>query len=206
MNWEGFLASIKGERIDVVGPEYAPHHIPFAEPVIFVDGGVRFRKSKEGFAVGDGDSAPDPSALNLLLPKEKDFSDLAFTLANLPETITEVRLHGFLGGRLDHQFFNIGEACAFLRQRKRPSRVFFDDKIIAHSAGSWAFDQKGLFSLAVLEAAKVLVHGDVKYPIDPASDVLPLSSLGLSNVALGRFGIHSNKPFLILCEEKGVIG
>lgn len=199
MGWQGFLERAHGQRIDLVGPFFDPRRQVFEDPVVFVDRGANFRRGHEGFSVGDGDSAS--ARLDLKLSGDKNLSDLAYVLEHLPERFSEVRLFGFLGGRRDHEVFNLGEVHHFLKRRPFPHRVLFDDKIVAHSAGSWQLELRGVFSLAVVEPAQVAIHGDVRYSLPEPQRIAPLSSLCLSNVASGTVGIHANQPFFLFTEQ-----
>src|SRR3982750_1407403 len=115
-NWKNFIGELGSQsQISVVGPMLNRVFTPSA-PTIFVDGGTQFRPVGEKnnpirISVGDGDSGG--INLDVLLPKEKDYSDLAFVLSNLPPTVRHVELIGFLGGRRDHELFNFGEVHKF---------------------------------------------------------------------------------------------
>ena len=199
MAWQSYLERAQGGSIDIVGPYFQPAQQVYEEPVVFVDRGAAYRKGREGFSVGDGDSAAE--TLDHRIPGDKNISDLAFVLGCLPDRFHQVRLLGFLGGRRDHELFNFGEAHHFLKGRPYPQRVLIDDKAVGHAAGSWQLELSGVFSLAVLETALVTLHGNVRYSLPQPTEIKPLSSLGLSNVASGSVGIHSNQPFFVFSEQ-----
>ena len=171
------------------------------EPLIWVDGGVAHRAhapTLRGFAVGDGDSAH--GELNQLLPTDKDYSDLAFALRCLAhcENLDEIVLCGFVGGRIDHQWFNVGEVHHFLAARTAPCKARFDDTIIGCSRGEWRLHVDGVFSLAAIGAATVTLQGACKYPIAPAQRIAPLSSFGLSNVGVGEVTLQTDAPVFLI--------
>ena len=170
-----------------------------SEPLILVDGGARHATPGLGVRVGDGDSSLHP--MDHYLDKDKDMSDLAYVLDNLPHTLERLRLCGFLGGRRDHEMFNFGEIHRFLKGRSGPVRVTFDDQTAAYSQGRWEFEHHGLFSLATVEPCRVTLGGACRYPIPEPRTVNPLSSLGLSNEGHGIIFVHSDGPVFILCQE-----
>ncbi len=185
-------------RFAVVGPLCAIHK-RFADPVIFVDGGSIRREGNEGICVGDGDSSTIP--MDMQLDPQKDFSDLSFALDLLPEGVKEVTLDGFLGGRRDHELFNLGEVFHFLCRRDSPCAVFFDREIAAVTKGRWRLAIDGLFSLMAVEKSCVNLSGDCEYQINPSQEVTPLSSFGLSNIANGEISIETNNPIFVLSEN-----
>jgi thiamine pyrophosphokinase len=182
---DGFRDS---KRISVVGP-FADITVALVEPIIYVDGGAHFRRSTEGIAVGDGDSYD--GKLDVSLNPAKDYSDLAYALAAIPENIIELQLLGFLGGRRDHELFNLGEVHHYLKSRTAPARASFDDQVIGFSQGTWEFSHQGCFSVAVIEEALVTIRGDCLYPCNQPTLFPPLNSLGLSNEAKGTILIES---------------
>ena len=107
--------------------------------LIFIDGGIKhwekFKKKapqllKTSMTVGDGDSSQKVMTLKKV---SQNTSDLGFLLSKLGKKSEHARfmLVGFLGGRLDHQLFNLGEITLFLKkfnQANSPS-ICMDDKI-----------------------------------------------------------------------------
>jgi thiamine pyrophosphokinase len=186
------------QQITLVGPFFDNSH-DIEDPVIFVDSGSQFRKSDEGISVGDGDSIDTP--LEIRLNPDKDFSDLAFALQNIPDHFREIDLAGFLGGRRDHELFNIGETHHFLSTRKSPTKVRFDRKVTGFSAGQWQFQRFGSFSVLTVAEALVRITGDCSYTCPESTSFPPLSSLGLSNIGSGTIDIGSNGPVFVLFEE-----
>ncbi len=198
MSIKRYLGRFKGEKpLTLVGPFCDPS-APLEEPVIFVDGGARCRKSSHGIAVGDGDSFE--GELDILLNPDKDFSDLAFALVNIPQGFSEIHLLGFLGGRRDHEIFNFGEVHQFLTTAA-PVRVRFDDKVVVYSAGRWSFCRHGGFSLGVLEETRVRVDGDCLYRCTDPTLFKPFTSLGLSNIGSGTIRLECSQPVFVFFED-----
>ena len=186
------------QRVTVVGPCWNgadPELDADAAPLVWVDGGAQYRSGDTGFCVGDGDSYD--GALDETLPTDKDYSDFAYALGQLPAHFSEVRLLGFLGGRADHQLFNFGEAQQFLAGRANPTRVDFESQVTAYSAGIWQLEIRGTFSLAAFAPARVGLRGACRYPITPPRAMTPLTSLGLSNHGSGAMTLECDAPIFI---------
>ena len=169
------------------------------EPVIFVDGGARSRLGREGIAVGDGDSAE--CDMDILLNPDKDFSDLAFTLTQIPVQYATLHLVGFLGGRRDHELFNLGEVYRFLKARPGTGQASFDNKVSGYAAGQWEIERRGGFSIVVLEDTRLTLTGNVRYPCQQPTRFGVLDSLGLSNIGSGTIYIGCDAPVYVLLEE-----
>lgn len=202
-DWPGFLARLQsGSKVTLVGPLHSGPFEP-AGPTVFVDGGTRFRrKDLEKFpciSVGDGDSGQ--AELDVRLPAEKDFSDLAFVLRELPQTVLDLRLVGFSGGRLDHMLANLGEIHRFLKSRG-PAAQAAVDRMIVGSGGNLELKILGGFSVMVLESADITISGDCRYPLHEGT-LEPASSHGLSNVGHGMVRISAGGPFFVLLSDKG---
>lgn len=210
--WTEFLAQIAtADEITLVGPLYQSLHQP-TSATIYVDGGSQFRMdggrkphpAHPGFfptvSVGDGDSAP--KALDELLPAEKDYSDLVFVLRNLPETVSLVRLFGFLGGRRDHELANFGAVHEYLTTRSKFTRVDFHGQdgssVIGFTAGTLAVNVEGIFSVFVLESAPITIKGACRYPLENSTALKVLGSHGLSNEGFGRVEISSSRPCFLI--------
>jgi len=193
-----YLAQFEGQQdLTLVGPFCDPS-TTLGEPVIFVDGGAHCRKPGQGIAVGDGDSFD--GELDILLNRDKDFSDLAFVLDNIPRGLSRIHLLGFLGGRRDHEMFNLGEVHQFL-VAAAPARVWFDDRVLACSAGCWSFCRHGGFSLGALEESRIKVEGDCLYSCPEPTLFKPLTSLGLSNIGSGTIRLECSRPVFVFFEE-----
>lgn len=185
-------------RIVLVGP-LASSDLTLIEPVLFVDGGAHQRSGGIGVSLGDGDSFNGP--MDVPLDPTKDFSDLAFTLRQIGPRFNRLHLHGFLGGRRDHELLNLGELFHFLTDRVRPTRITLDTAVEAFSAGEWIFDAVGTFSLVLFAPGKISLAGNCRYPIPAGTMVKPLSSFGLSNEGSGRMQLNSDGPVFIFHDQ-----
>ncbi|MCP4475062.1 MAG: hypothetical protein GY821_10975 [Gammaproteobacteria bacterium] len=187
------------QRISLIGPFFDGEAVT-TEPIIYVDGGSKFRESNQGFSVGDGDSS-----LQLLdeeLIAEKDYSDLAYVFSVIPDHFTDIQLNGFLGGRRDHEIINLGEAHHFLKTRPRPTTLCFNNQVRAFSAGEWQITIQGTFSCIVIEPSQVALSGACKYQSHGGKVWLPLNSFGLSNEGSGTIKAKNSGPlFIFLADE-----
>ena len=187
-----------GGHIHLVGPMASPP-LQLNDPVIFVDGGAMCRENNIGIVVGDGDSFN--GAMDHCLDPDKDFSDLAFALSLVDARFDLLYLRGFLGGRRDHELFNLGEVNHFLSRRTRPAHVLLDDTVEAFSAGNWQFHCRGLFSLLVFVQTSLSLSGDCHYAIAPGTEVKPVSSFGLSNQGYGDIQLMTEGPAFIVRQD-----
>lgn len=205
MTWPDFLKAIsQAPRLTLVGPVL--NEPPKTEdPVIYVDGGARFRgKDRLSFAVGDGDSGDTP--LDHRLPAAKDYSDLAFVLRALPESVRELHMYGFWGGRPDHHMINFGEVHAFLKSRKPGSTVEWRDGHVVKAVGAsgpLTLNVHGTFSVMTLEATRLSIRGECAYQLSSPTLILPLSSYGLSNRGHGKIEMAGEGPYFIFLNEDG---
>ena len=184
--------------LQIVGP-FFDESVALKEPVIFVDGGVQYRKRNIGFSVGDGDSSSVP--LDQKLNAEKDFSDLSFVLKRIPENLQKIYLLGFLGHRQDHQLMNLAEVHRFLKTKVNvPTRAQFDQSLFAVSKGNWKFDIHGIFSLFSFEEITLSLSGACKYRLGPNEKFQQLSSQGLSNVGHGEIQLTVTSPLFIFAQ------
>ena len=171
--------------------------LDLSEPVIYVDGGSKHKKGSLGITVGDGDSSSH--AIDIKLNNKKDFSDLSYVLNHILDEVTEVNMHGFLGGRRDHELINYAEAHQFLKQRKIKAKVNFEEKVLAFSKGSWVAEINGVFSVFMFEQGQVSISGECDYK---TQNLTALSSHGLSNVGSGEVLIESDVPIFIFLDLK----
>lgn len=185
---------------------------------LFIDGGSRFfdyvqKVFLDSFPnststhfntlkIGDGDSYD--GTLDTKLPVCKNFSDLSYGLKFVVPSIEKVNLLGFLGGRKDHELFNLGEAYKILlsNQVDKKAKFLFDQSFICFPPGNNSVTLDGTFSLFVLEEASISITGQIKYPLPTPTKIEPLSSLGLSNLSYGEFFIKSDKPTFIYIPPK----
>lgn len=194
--WDDFLLALRHyQELNVVGP-MAMERNDWPVPAIFVDSANRYQQGDPlHVSVGDGDSAWGP--LDVELPPDKDFSDLAFALSQIPHHIQRVAMVGFLGGRRDHELLNFGAIHHFLKTRKSPVEVDMDWSVIGLSAGAWPLLLQGLFSLVVFEPARIQMAGKCKYTLSKPTLIQPVSSHGLSNEGFGEVRLESDGPFFI---------
>jgi thiamine pyrophosphokinase len=173
-----------------------------------VDGGAKFAPGADIW-VGDADSyfeeVISPHAFRLSL--QKDSSDLALALT-LFKNYLRFKLHlwGFLGGRSDHELFNLGEVSRFLESRPESQVYFYDHQgnIRFHflGQGHWKFDHQGFFSLGTMKKTQVTLKGQCQYLIEQPQTLMPLSSYGLSNQAYGGVQIANEGPVFIYFPEE----
>lgn len=195
----------KDQIISLVGPmcSSAIDVEAVNEPVIYVDGGAQYRRSTKGLVVGDGDSTT--TEMDIKLNPEKDLSDLAYVLSEIPLCYGKIDLIGFLGGRMDHSLFNFGEVNQFLLERNGRGMARFEGFVTAYSAGKWAFDHHGLFSLCVFSQGTIRLTGECRYQCDPAVSFQSVTSLGLSNAASGTIHIENDAPVFVFFPESEIL-
>jgi thiamine pyrophosphokinase len=176
-------------------------------PIIAVDGGAHHSAHTDVW-VGDADSYTKEIKQGLIFrhPAQKDQSDLALALSLFQEP-AHYKFHfwGFLGGRKDHELFNLGEALSFLEHHQECQILFYDGegKIHFHLVGNghWKFTHMGLFSLGTLKKTSIKLKGECHYPILHSTVLNPLSSLGLSNVGKGEMTLENEGPVFIYYPE-----
>lgn len=206
MTWPEFTTAIRSfDHVTVVGPLLTEPHLP-TQPTIYVDGGMKWAPTPSigafpQISVGDGDSCGEMT-LDIVLPAEKDFSDLSFALRDLPQSITHVTLRGFLGARRDHELCNLGEVHAFLAARSHHTVVEIEgehERLVGFCKGRISREIHGVFSVLVLQTAAVRIAGACKYPLNRDRPLEVLSSVGLSNEGSGLVEIESGPPaFLVI--------
>ncbi len=178
-------------------------------PLLGVDGGAHFTEKMDVW-VGDADSFQGDIHSSHIFrhPTGKDKSDLALALRFF-DGPRHYKLHlwGLLGGRKDHELFNLGEALGFLGEHPECQVLFYNKhgKITFHAvgAGHWKFTHVGIFSLGTLKKTDVKLTGACQYPIPSAASLEPLSSFGLSNQGHGEMQLETEGPvFLCYPEEE----
>jgi thiamine pyrophosphokinase len=193
----------KAEEVTMVGPLLTVPPKKLNHPFIYVDRGTQFRESLRKLAVkgyydisvGDGDSSVLP--LDIKLPKDKDYSDLKSALDLLPTKLKKVNLWGFLGGRRDHEILNFGAVHNCLLKSLPDTLFSFEDTVFGKNKGILKINIKGTFSLVVFQKTKVKIEGKCQYKLPNFSEILPLSSHGLSNFGEGEVIIEANAPFFL---------
>ncbi|MCB0420319.1 MAG: hypothetical protein KDD61_04955 [Bdellovibrionales bacterium] len=181
--------------LNIVGPMNPPPH-SLVEPLIYIDGGTKFKDELFGYSVGDGDSSTIP--LDETLNPEKDFSDLGYALNQITRPFPNIHLFGFLGGRRDHEIFNLGEVYHFLSRQHSPVTVTIDEEWYAYSSGRWDIDVFGTFSVVTFaDATRVSLSGHCRYHIPKGTKVPTVTSFGLSNVGEGIVHLECDRPVFI---------
>lgn len=189
-------------RVDFVGPQELASDLRPEPPLVYINGGLRhLEKLTSGFSLGDGDSSKHPPQWKLSI--EKNQSDLAVGLSNLPAHVNLVRLFGFSGGRSDHAMINCFECLQFCLNRQQTSVEFVDSKIKALSEGDWHISHKGLFSLIAVDEAPLTLSGKVKFKLTNQT-LKPYSSHGLSNESNGDLRLLTSSPILFIPATEGI--
>lgn len=171
------------------------------EVIFFIDGGsihkkkFSFNKKIITLSLGDGDSG---ESTDVLLPSQKDFSDLAYALFCLKDlAIAKLTLLGFSGpkdGRPDHLLQNLGEIFQFVQKKEIAVSM---DQFTFYPQGKTFFTYKGTFSLFSFVPTKIRLKGKVQYAVPEWKTLGPLSSLGLSNRAGGRVQLENKNTVVI---------
>ncbi|MCB9092048.1 MAG: hypothetical protein H6620_05760 [Halobacteriovoraceae bacterium] len=173
--------------------------------VIFVDGGCHALDSlskspKNCLVIGDGDSNQGGLEIfDILLGKEKDRSDFFHALKHLPNSIVNIQLYGFLGGRLDHTLMNLGEIHHYLYENSNVERMtlYQKDTIVLQAISKPTnFKWNGEFSVVSLADQHISLEGDIKYPLKNEY-IKAMSSRGLSNIAYGNFSVTASLPCFV---------
>lgn len=187
------------DEIYLIGPMPINSPPPFIQsPCIFVDGGLNHQEFRvEGLSLSIGDRDSTTEQIDILLPSEKDDSDLAIALHTIKELpLKTIHLLGFLGGREDHQLINYGELHHFLAEKTQVS-AFFENHIIFYSKGHYHQNFHQTFSLLSFTHNKIKLQGAIKYERHEWSELKLLSSLCLSNIAYGKFELQTKAPLLL---------
>ncbi|PIK16007.1 hypothetical protein [Halobacteriovorax sp. JY17] len=194
---------LESKEINIIGPcAIEEGLIDLTLPSLIIDGGLNHGLSFErSFSVGDGDSSD--TSLDITLPRDKDQSDLAYALNLLGENIKCINLYGFLGGRRDHEFINIGEVYNFCERFEAIAR--FQREIYLLPKGAHCLEIIGEFSIMSLRQSLISIGGQAKYCLEESSPLGPLSSHGLSNIGKGEITLSSNTPLIIYTQEQSLI-
>lgn len=181
------------DNLYFVGPRYSGARV--YEPTIYIDSGAKYQRNSLGFSIGDNDSFD--GVLDEVVPTDKDQSDLAVALWQLPRHFINIHLLGFLKGRGDHELATFLEVLSWVDDRKVYSRCIWDEGLVeVVGYGSQSYNFKGIFSVfSFFENTKVSIDGDVKYKV--LGKMNTFSSHGLSNEAMGNFVISTDRPVLI---------
>lgn len=197
-NINKFVESIY-HTVQIIGP-MSLHQDPSPQiPTIIVDGGLCHKLSfKNSITIGDGDSYEGQDVedlFDIILNKDKDYSDLSFALSLLKDmNIENIYFHGFTNGRKDHEFINILEAHEYLNNKSN-CQINIDKSLIIFSKGEYEFDYLGTFSVVTLNHNEIDLRGEIKYSY---SGILrEKSSHGLSNESFGKIKVKCNQPLIL---------
>lgn len=171
--------------------------------LIFIDGGLVHREkflikapllTKKSQSIGDGDSSNQRMSM---LKTDQNLSDLSYCLNFLSKekNVGTFMFVGFLGGRIDHQFFNLGEISRFVK--KNTAKIILEDQIEFLPKGKTTVEIQGLFSLGSFEGTRIKIAGACLYKSSKWLSLPILSSRGLSNVGSGKIEIESTSPLAI---------
>lgn len=200
---------INTQEWTVVGPMGPPPpDFLLSHPILAVDAGADFCQ-KMDIWVGDGDSIKKPiEAANIFkFSPQKSESDLAIALSLLGQHHHRtLHLWGFLGGRKDHEWLNMGEVMRYLQLKPKSEVIFYDSKtarptVRCLGAGDWVIEHKGIFSVASTQRVRAKILGDCDYPLTEFTEFSPLSSLGLSNSSQGKFQIINDGALMVIFPE-----
>lgn len=176
-------------------------------PIIAVDGGLDYTDRVDVW-VGDADSSVKKIEAPHIYrhPVEKDKSDLALALSLFQEG-SHYKFHfwGLMGGRRDHELFNLGEAHQYLEDHPESQILFYNaqEKVCFHllGEGQWKFSHTGIFSLGTIKKTSVKLKGECHYPILSSHILTPLSSFGLSNIGSGEMVLENDGPVFLYYPE-----
>lgn len=197
------------ETIIIVGPTPFKWKVltPFLKrenvKLFFVDGGLIHQKkfqqkvpalTKSAETIGDGDSSKKPMTM---FKSDQNLSDLSYCLniMSKKENVRTFLFVGFLGGRIDHQFFNLGEISRFTKKVK--AQILLEDKVEFFPKGVTEVEIQGVFSVGCFEDNQIKINGACLYKTRNWIKLPVLSSRGLSNVGSGKIEIESKSPLAV---------
>lgn len=182
------------EIINLVGPMNVNSNLINKDLFsIIIDGGLNHNlKLKKFYSIGDQDSTT--KKVDELLSKDKDYSDLYFSLKHIPPECSIVNCYGLVGGRLDHQLCVLGDLLEFSKIKSCIFNLYdqanLSIKIIP--PGKYQIEHTGTFSVLSINDQKIFLSGDIKYKNKSEyTHIKPLSSHTLSNIADGKILIRN---------------
>jgi len=202
----------------IIGPLGVPE-LPLisADEIILVAVDRGLDRAREGnlapdIVVGDFDSVSplglawlDEMGLDIEIHRVdacKDFSDLDLALRVCEDKrVTHAVLHGFIGGRIDHQLVVLG-VCHRYTPKMSIKLVDGEQTItFLNTTQSYEVKRGARFSLIALsDVACVTIEG-ARYPLT-RHPLAPLSDLGLSNYATAESVVTIHEGSCILVEQK----
>ncbi|MGB0454384.1 MAG: hypothetical protein ACPGJV_11800 [Bacteriovoracaceae bacterium] len=214
---EQFLQKLdKYNELSVIGPLFKPDKASIDQshgPIIFIDGGYNFQnlfQTHEKFYIGDNDSNREvlhQSTTQILLEKNKDYSDLKFCLELLKhkKNLQSLMFRGFTGARLDHELMNLSEFFHFVKQMSSLKTIQIDEKLLLINKDfTLELEHSGTFSVFSFETMELSLEGRCEYPLKDKTISPPLSSLTLSNNANGLFFLRSTKPCFLYLPNQSI--
>jgi thiamine pyrophosphokinase len=197
---------MKHEQVAIVGP-ILKRKIETEFPQVAVDGGIAFAQQPILW-VGDGDSVTKDMPHIKMVPKlTQNETDLRFCLNQIHEWgWKELHLFGFLGGRKDHEWANLGEVCqAILKQGYPAKAIFYHEEshrpnLYLFSSGQHSIHLKGLFSVLSFERAAISISGECSYSLENEI-LMPLSGRGISNEGHGEIHFQANVPLMVIVSK-----
>ncbi|MCO4753449.1 MAG: hypothetical protein KC478_03155 [Bacteriovoracaceae bacterium] len=174
---------------------------------IFVDGGLRHKVCEfpDSISIGDNDSGS--ADLDIPLSPDKDRGDLYFALKMMKaRNYKKAELHGFVGGRLDHQMLLLGDLLRDSQEEETHFKIYEQEtlRMEIFPSGSWTFAHVGEFSLFSIYEQLVSYKGDCKYPESKEyPQHLPvLSTQGLSNISYSEFTVETQRSSCLFYIQK----
>lgn len=188
-------------EINLVGPLITKQGLELINPnnpIIFVDGGAKaYEKVSSPLKLKVGDQDSSDEVMDILLKPDKDFTDFEYSLTLLPQSIQKINLIGFLGGRKDHEFTNLGVIHHFLKNNSNVLKVVWNNELITLNKGSSSFSHSSNFSIIFLEESQLKITGHCKYKIQESTLLKPLTGRTVSNLGSGTINLETNNPIFI---------
>lgn len=189
--------------------DYAPLRrrlCPETDFYLYCDGGL-YHRSGLGAApdliVGDFDSHPRPElpVETLVLPREKDDTDMVFAAREaLRRGFRDFLLLGALGGRLDHSLANLGLLSLLRRQGGRGRMMDERTEVeLVGAEGAWVEPDCRYFSLLAPGGARGVQVEGARYPLQDGTLTWDYP-YGVSNEVLpgGRAFVRAAEGELLL--------
>jgi thiamine pyrophosphokinase len=204
---QDFLKKLKKEQIiSIIGP-LASKVKSNTNLILAVDGGAKFRpsknRSKNYISLGDNDSYQ--GQLDILLPKNKDLSDLQFAFNFIGKNAQFIFMKGFISNKKEKRFDHLLSlfGTVFLHSKKYQSLIWIDDDLLMLPKGEHHINIHSGFGLITFEPTNISLTGKVKYAQKTKKKIMPLSSLAGSNLGSGLVKITNDKACLLCLNKKG---
>lgn len=191
------------QKINLIGPlKLNVSKIDFNCPSYFVDGGLRHKALFENYLGSIGDNDSSNTCPDILLDTEKDDSDYLHALREIISKTNRIKVHGFWGGRFDHQLALIGDTFRVLEDFSSKIVEVFqlesNYSLIFSSHKNYQYQVKHNFSLFTLKQQEIL-YFNCKYPDkEYAKLIKPISSNGISNFGYQEIIIKAQRPIMLM--------